>query len=300
MNTKKLFWGSFFFVLGLLFLINNLLSTEISLGGIIKFWPLLLLIIGFNVVSKNPIVKNSLAVVGGIFFALMVFILITKPVSYVKYHIKKEPAVFEKLSESYGDSIKVVELFFSTGAGKFNLKSEKENLYTIEGNNFFSAFDYKKSYSNGEYKLSIEPSYSDEKKIISLFDNDIDITLNENPLFDIKTQLGAAKGKIDLTNLKVKKLDLEIGATSLWLNLGEGIKDTLNVSISSGASSITILGNKNSGVKILIDAAVSSKNIKDLKRIGDGVYESENFATAEKKCIVKIDAGVSNINFKLE
>jgi hypothetical protein len=97
--------------------------------------------------------------------------------------------------------------------------------------------------------------------------------------------LGAADLNADLSEVKLDKLTLDIGAASAGIRLGT-LQDSLKVSLDAGASSIKMHIPKDSGVRVEIDGGVSSREFEGLDKKGDGIYESPDYAAAEKKVII--------------
>ena len=75
MNSRKLIWGSFLILIGLILVVHNfnLLPISINWGKVASLWPLLLIMIGLSSLSKNtsmnPWIFNGIAaIVISIFF----------------------------------------------------------------------------------------------------------------------------------------------------------------------------------------------------------------------------------------
>jgi hypothetical protein len=104
---------------------------------------------------------------------------------------------------------------------------------------------------------------------------------------------------MDLSDLQLTKLDIDTGASSLDLILGDKV-DQANISIEAGASSLDITVPKTVGVRVNIDAGLSSKNLNDLEKVDDNTYQSEGYDEAEKKADINLDIGVSSLNVRWE
>ena len=99
----------------------------------------------------------------------------------------------------------------------------------------------------------------------------------------------------DLTQFKISKLIIEMGAASLNLKLGIPEKET-KVIIDAGASSMDISIPGSVGCEINAEISLSSKNFRDFKKIKSGLYRTDNFDESIKKIYFNIDSGVSSIN----
>lgn len=65
MKTRDIFWGAFFILLGALLLLENFDVIEIwwRMRDIWRLWPLILILIGMNLISKRTEVIYKIAVV---------------------------------------------------------------------------------------------------------------------------------------------------------------------------------------------------------------------------------------------
>ena len=89
----------------------------------------------------------------------------------------------------------------------------------------------------------------------------------------------------------------QTGASSMTLTLGD--KEALQkVLLDSGASSMTVRVPRDSGVKLIYDGGLSSKNIADLDEVSEGVYQSPDYDDAKNAIEIKADVGLSS--FTLE
>ncbi|KKW22510.1 MAG: hypothetical protein UY65_C0023G0018 [Parcubacteria group bacterium GW2011_GWA2_51_12] len=95
--------------------------------------------------------------------------------------------------------------------------------------------------------------------------------------------------------MNVTDFNLDTGASSLDLIFGDK-QATSRVAVDAGASSINITIPRTVGAKLVVDGGLSSRNFQDFRSLGEGEYESENYASAQKKVEINIDAGVSSLN----
>jgi len=129
------------------------------------------------------------------------------------------------------------------------------------------------------------------------YKNAVELSLNSNPEWDLNFDVGAASLDLDLTQYKVSKLDVDMGAAALNVKFGD-LADVSRFKIDAGASDIDILVPQNVGCEIKSDAALSSRNYEGFTKIKKDLYRTENFENAAKKIFIDIDCGVSSINVK--
>src|SRR3989339_288915 len=127
--------------------------------------------------------------------------------------------------------------------------------------------------------------------------NKVNISLNTNPVWDLNFEVGAASTEFDLRPYKVDDVDIDIGAASLKIYLGD-LNDTTNIEIDAGASSIEILIPESSGCELNADVTLSSKDFDRFNKVGKELYRTENFDCSTKKIFLNIDSGVSSVKIR--
>ncbi|MCW8806464.1 MAG: hypothetical protein OQK56_08400, partial [Ignavibacteriaceae bacterium] len=123
----------------------------------------------------------------------------------------------------------------------------------------------------------------------------VDIALNSKPVWDMNFDVGAASMEFDLSEFKTRNVDVDMGAASINIRLGNLYSET-KLSVDAGASDINIFVPKESGCKIVTDGALSSKHFTDFEKINSDKFKTENFDEAVNKIFIDIDCGVSSIS----
>ncbi|MFA5013256.1 MAG: GerMN domain-containing protein, partial [Candidatus Paceibacterota bacterium] len=95
-----------------------------------------------------------------------------------------------------------------------------------------------------------------------------------------------------------KSVNVEAGAATLNLKLGSRA-DVNNVSIGSGASTINVSVPYGVGVKVNLEAGLSTTNLNNLVKIDDNNFESSDYDTATKKIniVLRLGAATFNLNW---
>jgi hypothetical protein len=124
--------------------------------------------------------------------------------------------------------------------------------------------------------------------------NLVQVHLNPAPVWDVRLDVGATKLNCDLQALRVSRLQVNAGAASIHLTLGDREPET-SVDIDAGASSIVLRVPSSAGCEVHLDAPMSSKKLPGFIKEGKGRYVTENFESAAKKVHIGVDAGVSSI-----
>jgi hypothetical protein len=117
--------------------------------------------------------------------------------------------------------------------------------------------------------------------------------LNENPVWNIRLNLGAMSSKLYFDKFKVKSFDMNAGASKSYIKFGS-LYDSVYVSIDAGASSLKIAIPENAGCRVAGETALFSKSLNGFEK-RNGIYETPNFESADVKFFVEIDGGVSKL-----
>jgi hypothetical protein len=127
--------------------------------------------------------------------------------------------------------------------------------------------------------------------------NKWDISLNENVPIDLRVEMGAGQGILDLRDVQLSDLDIDGGVGELRLDLsGERNRD-LDVDIDGGVGSATIYLPEDVGVKVHVDGGIGSVNASGLKKI-NGSYTNDAFGESDVTITIRIDAGIGSIDLK--
>jgi len=97
-----------------------------------------------------------------------------------------------------------------------------------------------------------------------------------------------------LRDLKINELDIDGGASSINLSLGE-LHSQSRVKINSGASSITIRVPESFACEVNTSTVLSSKDLPGFNKIGGGSYVTPDFSEKENNIIIDVEAAVSSL-----
>ena len=302
MKPSHIFWGLLFVALGLLVLINNFTSILMDWSTIWKLWPLTIVLIGLSILIKHQIGKSVVAGLAAIILALAIFASFKTATHFISNDFQidlgddanREIGTSE-FTEQYDSTLSFAELNFNAGAGTFKIFDQSEHLF------FAKTIGYKDNYELTRYDTDsstiVEFEMGDRK--IFRFGNDykntVDMSLNQNPVWDMNFNVGAASMDFDLTPFKTRDINVDMGAASIKIKIGNLNSET-NLSVDAGASDINIFIPKESGCKIITDGALSSKHFDEFKKLDSDNYVTENFDEAGNKILIDIECGVSSIS----
>ena len=302
MKTSHIFWGLLFIVFGLLVLINNFTNIFMDWGTIWKLWPLVIVLLGLSIIVKHKYGKGVMAGLAAIILAFAIFASIKSATHFVNNDFDltfgDEPDseyTTTEFTEDYDSNLKYGTLNFDAGAGSFKITKTTDSLIHATATGLKNNFKLTRYDTDSTTKINLTMRHKSVFRFGKSYKNNIDVALNPKLTWDMNFDVGAASMDFDLTEFKTEKVDVDMGAASLKIKLGNLYPET-KLSIDAGASDINIYIPKESGCKITTDGALSSKHFNDFEKINSDHYETANYDSSADKIIIFIDSGVSSIS----
>lgn len=313
MKSKGVFWGVVLFTIGVLFFLRNIDVIWFSWRAFLSMWPVILVILGISLLPVKEYIRIILAFV----VVVLTLIFVTNHPRFQendrwpwefhsyrdwndrndKYNEDEDTDEWndQQLYESYDSTINNAVLDLDAVAGEFTIEETSDYLikfdrqgnvgkYYLEADNAGSAAVLKLTMGNRTIR----------KKNIS---NKATISLNPNPVWDMKIDAGAAKIDFDLTQFKVDRIDIDGGASSVKIRLGDK-HDNTDLSIETGVSSVTIEIPESVGCEVNASSFLTSKDLEGFNKTSDGIYQTDGFTSSPKKITVKLDAAISSLVVK--
>jgi hypothetical protein len=269
-----------------------------------KLWPLVIILLGLSIIIKHKYGKGVIAGLAAFILGFSIFASVKSTVHFFQNDMdliftegEIDSSEIQYLAEKFEPSTTNAVFNFSAGAGSFKLADTTNELITAHIQSRKHNYEFSKTFVDSSVDISME--MEDAKFNIGGkgYVNRVDVALNPNPEWELNFEVGAAKLNIDLTSYKTKEVNVEMGAASIDLKMGELLKES-HIRIEAGASDINVFVPKSSGCKVNISSALSSKKLNEFTKKGSGVYETENFDSAGNKIFVDIECGVSSINIE--
>jgi hypothetical protein len=300
MKTKNIIWGLVLVLIGTLFILKNLDIVYFSWHSIWRLWPVVLVLIGIAILPIKSGIKIALTIVTLIIATIIL-------VSFPKYHDwnswsdnldrsiespSETPMIDQKIFEPFDAGISEAELVFDAAAGNFKIEQTTTELFEFlrEGN--LGKYNYSMKELGSRRDIRIE---LDEGRVRNIdLKNKVSLKLNPAPLWDLKIDVGAASIDMDLSEFRINNLDIDGGASSINIKMGNKQEDG-KVKINSGASSITIKVPQDVACEVRVKTVLSSKNLNGFDRVSDGTYVTPGFAESSKNLVIQIEAAVSSL-----
>jgi len=261
---------------------------------------------GISLLKIPGFAKKILASFSGLFLAIVIVSLITFKWDYnVNFNIHKlfgnhkndyslndTTNKFEKmLSHQLDSNITIASLSLDASAGGFLLKDTCSDLIQVYTFSQLSSSNLNVSNYNDSSAVSLDLTLDNiwkknkEKRRAN-------IMLNPKTIWNLNFDLGACTFEGDLSNYKVEDLNIDGGASSIEIKLGQIVNET-NVNVDVGASSVKIQIPVGSGCEIISNTGLCNKNFHGFQKIND-TWRTENFYKSDKKIHIDLSGGVSS------
>ncbi|MBU0475161.1 MAG: hypothetical protein KKF62_13485 [Bacteroidetes bacterium] len=292
-KNGQLFWGFLFLTIGTLFLLDKNDYSLFIPDSIINYWPILIILWGVAILLKGTVIKPIVSVISGIFVGLFLYGSIFG-FNHISYNYSDKEVTTSDFYEDYKDSTKNATLSIRTGIGKISVAGSTDKLISGSSSGVYNTFNFKTRYRNDNARIVLRHT----KDEIELFgDNNysnVEFSLNQNPVWNIDLQVGAAKVKMDLSEYKVAEFNLETGASTSDLKFGNK-EENLKLNVQMGAATLNIHIPRESGCQIKGDMVLVVKDLEGFSEIDDKHFQTENFNNATNKIFINFDGGVSTL-----
>jgi len=291
-KNSQLFWGFLLITFGILFLLdkNNLLLALPE--DITDYWPVLVILWGIAIIIKESVLKPITAIASGIFVALSVYSFIFGFTSSKK----EEGTLTSKITsktffENYNENTEYATLSLRTGAGKIKLNNITDKLIEGTSSGNHNELSFKTRYRENRARVVLR-YIQNEINLLKDDLRDLEIKLNPNPIWKLDLEIGAASINMDLSDFKVSEFNLETGASTSEIRFGNKLNN-VKINIEIGAATLKIDIPETSACEIKGDMAMMIKNLDGFTKVNNKRFRTENFDTATNKIYVNIDGGIA-------
>ena len=328
-SSNGLVWGSILLGFGLLLLIKSLGWLHIEWSAILRFWPLLLVGAGLSLVAR----KTWSGAVAAILLAVAIPSAIVNGINHrwggwrdgAEWNFDDNDrdndddqeedddrdSDYKDREEIYANDGHFAEAFpkegineatlnFGGGAGEFKIEGTTNQLVEADTDTKFGSYVLTSKRNEGNkssvinFKMEGKDSTKIRMKDFDNMDNSVEMKLNDQPLWSFDLGLGAGKGNFDLSDYKVKKVNIGAGAAEIDLKLGDKT-DLTEVVINAGVASITVEVPESAGCELSTNGAMNVRELDNFEKVKDGLYRTSNYDKATKKINIKYEGGLSRL-----
>lgn len=298
-NRSAYITGLILIGIGLLFLLNSLGIATFRIWYLLsRFWPLILILVGLNIILKKTKLWWIVPIL--IFIIFIGAIVLPEPVirrfdssSFTFYlNEEKQSGAYSEDREFDSDLQKFnVDLKYGANRLKVGRNINKDNLYDvdIDYRGEMPAVSYNRNNSNAN--LRVEQA----KKInVGNGSERWEVNLTNKIPIDINVNAGAGDLLLDLEGLKVDNLDIDAGLGQINIRFPNYNNET---EISAGAGNIKLIIPKEAAFRIESSSVLNNVNFEEvgLIKVQDDIYQSMNYGEAENLIKIKLSTSVGNI-----
>lgn len=194
------------------------------------------------------------------------------------------------------DNAKTVRASLQASSGEFTISGGGKDLLDAD-------FTYSRSYDDPRVEYSVSDGVGrleisqDDRTAVHFGSTHNEWLLhfgNEVPL-ELKVEMGAGRGNLRIRDLPVTRLDVEMGAGQLDLDLTGDRKSDLTGNLEGGVGQATIRLPKNVGVFVQASGGIGSVDAHGLKHDGDD-YTNHAYGKSPATIRLKVEGGVGQIS----
>ena len=311
MKSDKIFWGIFLVFIGGIFLLENFDIIDFSWRYVWRFWPVILILIGVNILFKNSKSQTGIIVTAAITI-ITLGLLTYKGLEKHRDNESKwswnnsddknndtdsaDVITDANYSEEFDVKYQLATLNIKGGASKFVIQSATDKLFEANLNQSKSRYYLKKTEVDSAVTLNFNSKGNRSEYSLNGDDfNEINMMLNAQPVWNINLTMGAGEIDFDLVDYKTKNISLKGGAAAFKVKVGNLYND-INVNAETGLAEIVIEVPETSGCRIKASTGLSSKDFKGFKKMKDDSYETSNYNEAPNKINISLKGGLSDFN----
>lgn len=295
LNISGLFWGLALIIVGGLALASNFKLTTIDYSNLWRLWPIVIVITGASILAIRHIVWRLVSLVLVVLMLiLMVWIMVGAPTN------NEGLKTTEFSIPLNSNQIISADLSINGGVGEIDIDSiRQDSVITSRLDSNVSNIEYKVIIDGDSQDIALNMNSVDYKNIFNTNNktNSWKLTLNEQLPYKLNINCGAGDFDFNLSNVQVREMTLNIGASNLLLTLGS-YEDNMSVDLNSGASSIKLRVPNDSGIRLILESGLTSKELSDVILVGEDTYESSNYELSSNKININAKVGVSS--FEIE
>jgi len=304
MNKEKFGWGVALFFVGGILLLVNLDIIDFYWRSVIEMWPIVLIIIGANLLIPKrgigPVISVLVTIAALAFLAYRGSIPPHNGWRAFGGQNDPRPAKSSRLETSRGEfthdydsAFKEAYLQIEGGAVSYTIAGTTDKLFSGEAVSTFGLHHLETTTTDHVPRLK----FSMKNKRKGNWDLDADenratIRLNPNPSWHIDLDMGAGKADFDLTEYNVASLSFEGGAASFKAKMGMPLQETV-ITAESGMANVEIEIPEEAACRIVIDSGLSSKDFPGFVKQDDGSYVTENYSETRNRFVIDLEGGLT-------
>ncbi|RZK82498.1 MAG: hypothetical protein EOO92_01545 [Pedobacter sp.] len=308
MKLDRVMWGIILLFIGGVLLLENFNFINFYWGSVWRFWPIVLIIFGVNILfAKSKSQVGGMISIGVLVITLsfLFFRGTQRPPNEPSKHYNFN---YDDDNNDRGAQLQSFDLPFEDAAGKktvlnitgggtsYELVDQTDSLFTAEvqkrGGSFSLMNQVEDSIRTVSFKMKTRKNWN-----MGDSGNDVKLKLNTNPVWEMHMNMGAGEVDFDFSPYKIREFNFDGGAAALDIKFG-ALLPISDVRIKTGVADVKIHVPAVSGCKIKSKTGLSSKDFEGFTKMSDGTYETSNYGTSTKKIFISLDGGLSNFEVR--
>ncbi len=309
-RPPSFFWPLVLIGTGVMLLLSNLGYLPWESWNIVwRLWPLLLVALGIDVLFGRR------SMFGTIVSGLLILALIGGAVVVVLFaqnipgltELAQSPAVRIRHIEYPLGNVESAEVAIDWTSMPCHLGALRDSSNLIEGDIAYRGeliFDV--NVRNDQADVMLDSHFSGPWFWPSGFSNREnhrwDVKLSPDVSLDLTLDVGSGSCDLDLSDLQVSDLFLDVGSGSVDLALPDD--STFEAGIEGGSGSLVITLPEGVGAQVVLESGSGSFRPDERFRLvrgerdDDGVWETDDFDTAEHTIELRIDQGSGSVRIR--
>ena len=278
---------------GALLLLDNLGVVSIDWSSIWKFWPVILIAIGIEIVLGRRVS------VGAILLLVAVFIIGGLALSWSALG-----GTGDRTAEHITwplDGIERAELVLDVGIAELALASQSDMSELLTADlDLAPGYDvndeFKSSGDVARGRIASEADFAPLPQIFGRKTSEWDVQLNEQVRWTLDVGSGVGDVRLDLSEVRVSVLTLDTGIGSADVTMPR--QGAVRATIDGGVGDITVAIPPGAQARVKVDQGIGDLNMgRRFEQHGD-YFETEGFSSAESFILLEIDIGVGRITVR--
>ena len=315
-HHHSFFWPIILVGVGVIWLLRNLgIIPMFSLGSIIQFWPLLLIVLGLDILFSRRFPWIG-SVVGLLAVAAVVAYLVTGPklglesggaastdtysepvgsTETVKYVFDTSSSPVDVSALDANDDNLILANITHRGTMRFDVTgSENKTVRMSESYQDTGWLYWDFSFDHLKWDIALNPDVPTEFEING-GSGSIDVDLRGIQLTDFSGDFGSGSSDIKLPETDdAYTADIESGSGSVTLDLPEETSLTMTLDTGSGSTSINVPSDAALRIEVMDDGSGSLSLPDGLRKSSDsssfsiGAWQTDNYDDADVQILIKI------------
>jgi LiaI-LiaF-like transmembrane region/N-terminal domain of toast_rack, DUF2154 len=301
-NTQRhglpgLTWAVILIGVGVVALLNNLNIPGFSINflDLLRFWPVILILLGLDILVGRRSVFGSLGV--AVLAVVVIGGLVWLTGSGASQFAGAGTSVTRDISQTL-DGAKSLTVNLKLGAGETHIKPLSSSDKAIEGTyrtntNLQVDVTYERAGDDGVLTIR-QIGSTNNVPINNGYVGLMDFGLNNSLPVDLKVDSGAGRVTLDLRGMQLRSLDINSGVGEVVVMLPETGQYT--VTADMGVGSLKIQVPKSLEASVSYDGGLSSINLPArFASLGEHKWKTSGFDGASNWVTLNLDTGVGSV-----